>query len=86
MLYDILKESPLIECDKEGFSMTTRKLLTLREASDRTGHRESTYRSWVLQRRIPYFKVGRSVRIAESDLDQIIERARIPAREEHHGS
>jgi excisionase family DNA binding protein len=63
--------------------MATGKLLTLRECSERTGHRESTWRSWVLHRRVPFYKVGRSVRISEADLDKIIDQARIPAREEH---
>jgi excisionase family DNA binding protein len=62
--------------------MAVGKLLTLRECSERTGHRESTYRSWVLKRKVPFFKVGRSVRIAETDLERMIEQARIPAREE----
>lgn len=59
------------------------KLLTIREAAERTGHRESTYRAWVLHRKVPIYKVGRSVRIAEADLEQMIEQARIPAKEEH---
>ena len=62
--------------------MAIGKLLTVREASERTGHRESTYRAWVLRRKVPFYKVGRSVRIAETDLEQMIEQARIPAREE----
>jgi excisionase family DNA binding protein len=62
--------------------MTAGKLLTLRECSERTGHKESTYRAWVLHRKLPFYKVGRSVRIAEADLEQIIEQARVPAKEE----
>ena len=61
--------------------MPVGKLLTLRECSERTGHRESTWRAWVLRRRVPYYKVGRSVRVAEADLERMIEQARIPARE-----
>ena len=61
--------------------MSVGKLLTLRECSERTGHRESTWRAWVLHRRVPFYKVGRSVRIAEADLERMIEQARIPARE-----
>ena len=60
--------------------MTIGKLLTLREAAERTGLRESTWRAWVLRRKVPYHKVGRSVRIAEADLERMIEQARIPAR------
>ena len=59
------------------------QLLTLREAALRTGHRESTWRAWILHRRVPYFKIGRSVRVAERDIEMLIEQARIPARERH---
>ena len=61
--------------------MAIGKLLTLREAAERSGFRESTWRSWILRRRVPYHKVNRSVRIAEADLEQMIEQARVPARE-----
>lgn len=61
--------------------MAVGRLLTLREASERTGHRESTYRAWILKRKLPYYKVGRSVRIAETDLERLLEGSRIPARE-----
>jgi len=62
--------------------MAIGKLLTLRECSDLTGHSVATWRAWVLHRRVPFHKVGRSVRVAEMDLAQIIEQARVPAREE----
>jgi excisionase family DNA binding protein len=55
------------------------KLLTLRECSERSGLRESTWRAWILHRKVPFYKVGRSVRIAEADLDRLIERAKVPA-------
>ena len=57
------------------------RLLTLREAAARTGHKEATWRAWVLFRRVPYHKLGRSIRIAESDLVRMIEESRVPARE-----
>ena len=62
--------------------MAVTKLLTLRECSELTGHKVSTWRAWVLRKRVPYHKVGRSVRIAEEDLQKIIEQSRIPAREQ----
>jgi excisionase family DNA binding protein len=61
--------------------MGTGKLLTIREAADRTGHRESTYRSWVLRGKVPFYKVGRSVRISEADLEHMIEQSRVPAKD-----
>ncbi len=56
------------------------RLLTVREAAARTGHKEATWRAWILRRKVPYHKVGRSIRIAESDLGRLIEESRIPAR------
>jgi excisionase family DNA binding protein len=62
--------------------MSIGKLLTLRECSEFTGHSVATWRAWVLHRKVPFYKVGRSVRIAEADLQRIIEQSRIPAKEE----
>lgn len=58
------------------------RLLTVKEAAARTGHKEATWRAWILLRKVPYHKVGRSVRIAESDLTRMIEESRIPAKGE----
>jgi excisionase family DNA binding protein len=58
------------------------QLLTVREAAARTGHKEATWRAWILLRKVPYHKVGRSIRIAESDLTRLIEESRVPARGE----
>lgn len=57
------------------------KLLDLRECAERTGHKVSTWRAWVLRRQVPYFKIGRSVRVAEADLERMIQQSRVPARE-----
>jgi len=57
------------------------RLLTVREAAARTGHKEATWRAWILRRKVPYHKFGRSIRVAESDLVRMIEESRIPARE-----
>ena len=57
------------------------KLLTLRECAERTGNKLSTWRAWVLRRKVPYYKLSRSIRVAESDLERMIEQARVPARE-----
>lgn len=58
------------------------RLLTVREAAQRTGHKEATWRAWILRRKVAYHKFGRSIRIAESDLIRMIEESRIPARQE----
>jgi excisionase family DNA binding protein len=61
--------------------MAARRLLTIREAAQRIGMRESTLRAWVLHRKLVYYKINRGVRIDESDLERMIEQARIPARQ-----
>jgi len=57
------------------------RLLTVKEAAQRTGHKEAAWRAWILRRKVPYHKFGRSIRIAEGDLTRMIEESRIPARE-----
>jgi excisionase family DNA binding protein len=51
------------------------KLLSPQEAAERLG----TSLRFVFQRRIPFIKVGRHVRIAASDLDAFIAAGRIEA-------
>jgi len=61
------------------------KLLTLQECADLTGFRLSTWRAWVLRRKVPYHRIGRSIRVAEADVLAMIENSLIPAREERNG-
>ena len=53
------------------------KLLTPQEAADRLGTSLRFVRRLVFERRIPFVKVGRHVRIAASDLDAFIETGRV---------
>lgn len=57
-------------------------LLTLSEAAKRLGLRVSTLRFWVWQRKIEHVKVGRSVRVRDAVVNDIIERGTVPARRE----
>ena len=52
--------------------MSEKRLLTIREASDRLGLRESTLRKWVLQKRIAYCKLGRAVRFPANVVEKMI--------------
>lgn len=47
-------------------------LLTVAQAAERLTLKESTLRAWVLRRRIRYVKIGGSVRIPLSVLDEIL--------------
>jgi excisionase family DNA binding protein len=55
------------------------QLLTPQEVAERLGTSLRFVRRLVFQRRIPYVKVGRHVRIATSDLDAFITAGRIEA-------
>jgi excisionase family DNA binding protein len=55
------------------------RLLTPQDAADRLGTSLRFVRRLVFQRRIPYVKVGRHVRIAVSDLDAFIAAGRVEA-------
>jgi hypothetical protein len=48
------------------------RLLTVFEAQARTGRRVSSWRKDILERKIPYVKLGRSVRIPVEVVDKII--------------
>jgi len=51
---------------------TSGKLLTVFEAEARTGRKASTWRRDILLRRVPYVKIGRSVRIPEEAVNALI--------------
>ena len=55
------------------------ELLTVKEAADRLGTAERFIRRLIFERRIPYTKLGRHVRIAARDLDTFIRAGRVEA-------
>ncbi len=60
---------------------TTYRLLKLAEAAEMTNLSVSTWRAWVLRGRIPVVRLGRAVRIRESDVVSLIESGLTPAKE-----
>jgi excisionase family DNA binding protein len=62
------------------------KLLTPLEAADRLGTSLRFVRRLVFERRIPFVKVGRHVRIAASDLDAFIAAGRVEVRAMSHAA
>lgn len=48
-------------------------LLTVLEAEARTGRKASTWRRDILEKRIPYVKLGRSVRIPIEVVERLIQ-------------
>jgi excisionase family DNA binding protein len=53
--------------------MADQRLLTIREASEKLGFRESTLRKWVFQKRITYCKLGRAVRLPAAVIETMIQ-------------
>jgi len=55
------------------------RLLTVEEAADRLGTSLRFVRRLIFERRIPFIKIGRHVRIAASDIDAFIAAGRVEA-------
>jgi excisionase family DNA binding protein len=55
------------------------QLLTIEQAADRLSVSVRNIRHQIYRRQIPIVKVGRLVRIDEEDLQDFIERGRVPA-------
>ncbi|MDR4493754.1 MAG: helix-turn-helix domain-containing protein [Nitrospirales bacterium] len=53
---------------------STKGLLTLMECEEKTGRKVSTWRKAIAQRRIPFVRIGRSIRIPEEVLDELIQK------------
>lgn len=51
---------------------TVPKLLSVFEAEQLTGRKASTWRADILKRKIPYVKLGRSVRIPQEAVESLI--------------
>ena len=52
-------------------------MLTVSEAARTLGLQESTLRAWVMRRKIDYLKLGRSIRIEQSEIDRLLADARV---------
>lgn len=57
-------------------------LLTVTEVSERLNLRPSTIRMWISKSKLAHLKLGRSVRVPESEVTRVIEESTIPARAE----
>jgi excisionase family DNA binding protein len=59
--------------------MSESDLLTVPETADLLRVKISTIRSWVCQRKIPYVKLGRLVRIRRRDAEALVESSIVKA-------
>jgi excisionase family DNA binding protein len=53
---------------------------TVAQAAEALGLSVHTIRSWVAQRRIGHVRLGRAVRIPQSEIQRVIERGTVPAQ------
>jgi excisionase family DNA binding protein len=62
--------------------MSGRELVTVSEAARSLGLAQVTLRAWIAQRRIGVVRLGRAVRIPLTEIDRLIERSTVPARQD----
>ena len=60
-------------------------MLTVNQAAERLGLRDSTIRAWIAQRRIGIVRLGRAVRIPADEVERLINEGTIPARKSRNG-
>jgi excisionase family DNA binding protein len=56
-------------------------MLSVEEAAQELGLKESTIRAWILRRRITYVKLNRAVRIPRAEVERLIREGTIPSRQ-----
>ena len=56
-------------------------LLTIPEAAAALRLKPSTIRAWILDRRIPFCKIGRLIRIRRCDIEAFLTESLVPAGE-----
>ena len=68
---------------ERGLMEQRTELLRPAEMADMLRMKESTIRSWILKRRIPFVRLGRRVFIRRSDIDELIAKNVIMPRAKH---
>lgn len=59
--------------------METKQLLSVKQAEKLTGRKAATWRRDILERKIPYVKLGRQVRIPIEVIEGLIEKGYRPS-------
>ncbi len=54
-----------------------KELLSIREASGLLGVAETTLRDWLYQKRLPFYRLGRAIRLKKTDILGFREEARV---------
>lgn len=58
--------------------------LTVNDAATRLGLSVHTIRAWIAQRRIAHIRLGRAVRIPESEIERLLRDNTVPALSDAH--
>jgi len=66
---------------EERMAPISKQLLTVAQVADRLGLKQATIRRRILERRLPYVKLGRAVRIPVEAVDALIASSYRPALE-----
>ena len=54
-----------------------KELLSIREASGLLGVAETTLRDWLYQKRLPFYRLGRAIRLKKEDIVKFREESRV---------
>ena len=54
-----------------------KELLSIREASELLGVAETTLREWIYQKRLPFYRLGRAIRLKQDDILKFREMNRV---------
>jgi excisionase family DNA binding protein len=55
-------------------------LLSIREASELLGIAETTLRDWLYQKKLPFYRLGRAIRLKNEDIVRFREGSRVEGR------
>ena len=58
-----------------------KELVDVKQAATLLGLKVSTIRAWLAQRKLPYVRCGRAIRISREALDRFIAENTVPARD-----
>ena len=65
--------------------MQSEVMNTVKEAANKTGLSQACLRRWIAERRIGYVRLGRAIRITNSEIERIVIAGTVPARVERNG-
>lgn len=61
-------------------------MLTVAEVARRLGMKEGTIRLWLAQRKLPYVRCGRAIRVPNEVVEEFIKKNTVSARVGSHGA